>query len=271
MRTRAISLVSCLVVGVGVSASAFAADLPVVRKAPPAAAPMIDRFAGPYVGGGVGARQTVCDDWRTTALLSDGIAAPDPILGTPTACLSSEFRGALFADYNWRVAPSWIVGIEGDVGFADDEGTQRGIPGTGFLLGLGGGAAANDSLTIKKSWDGSIRGRLGYNVTPQLLAYGMGGFAAQRVQATLICAATGACAAVTGPATTTASASDTMTGWTAGGGLEYAVASNWLVRGEYRYSDYGTFTNTYGTNVVGSIALTSDITMRTHTWMFGAA
>ena len=38
-----------------------------------------------------------------------------------------------------------------------------------------------------------------------------------------------------------ASISDWRTGWTVGGGIEYAVANNWSVRGGYRYSDFGDF------------------------------
>jgi outer membrane immunogenic protein len=32
-------------------------------------------------------------------------------------------------------------------------------------------------------------------------------------------------------------------GWTVGGGLEYAVTDNWSVRAEYRYSDFGHYTD----------------------------
>ena len=37
--------------------------------------------------------------------------------------------------------------------------------------------------------------------------------------------------------------STTRTGWTVGGGLEYALTNNWTVRGEYLYADFGTFNN----------------------------
>ena len=36
-----------------------------------------------------------------------------------------------------------------------------------------------------------------------------------------------------------ASASTTRVGWTVGGGLEYALTNNWLIRAEYRYSQFG--------------------------------
>lgn len=263
------AFISGLLVSLGVATSAVAADLPVVRKAPVKAPPVVDYFAGGYVGAGIGGRSTRCYDVRTTQLLSAGIAALDPILGTPTACLSSSFRGSIYGGWNWRLAPSWIVGFEADVGYADDEGSVSPIPGTGFLFTVGGLNPAQDRFTLKKDWDGSIRGRVGYNVMPKLLAYGTGGFAWQKVEASMVCSVLGGCAAV--GATVTASASDTMTGWTAGGGLEWALFDNVLLRGDYRYSDYGTFTNTLGTNTATSIALTNEIRMRTHTYTFGAA
>jgi Outer membrane protein beta-barrel domain len=38
----------------------------------------------------------------------------------------------------------------------------------------------------------------------------------------------------------TANRSTTRVGWTAGGGLQYAVTNNWWVFAEYRFSDFGT-------------------------------
>jgi outer membrane immunogenic protein len=35
--------------------------------------------------------------------------------------------------------------------------------------------------------------------------------------------------------------STTRTGWTIGGGIEYAVTGNWSIRAEYRYADFGHF------------------------------
>jgi opacity protein-like surface antigen len=36
------------------------------------------------------------------------------------------------------------------------------------------------------------------------------------------------------------SQSDTRIGWTIGGGAEWMLSPNWLVRAEYRYADFGT-------------------------------
>jgi outer membrane immunogenic protein len=35
-------------------------------------------------------------------------------------------------------------------------------------------------------------------------------------------------------------ASETRTGWTVGGGVEWAFWNNWSVKGEYNYYDFGT-------------------------------
>ena len=51
---------------------------------------------------------------------------------------------------------------------------------------------------------------------------------------TLLCVAL-ADGCVPGPVTATATT--TLTGWTAGGGIEAGFWGNWLVRGEYRYAD----------------------------------
>jgi outer membrane immunogenic protein len=42
--------------------------------------------------------------------------------------------------------------------------------------------------------------------------------------------------------------SNSLTGWTAGGGIEYAVTDNWWVFAEYRYTDFGSFNNTLANN-----------------------
>jgi outer membrane immunogenic protein len=36
--------------------------------------------------------------------------------------------------------------------------------------------------------------------------------------------------------------SQSRTGWTVGVGLEYAVTPNWFLRAEYRYANFGSFT-----------------------------
>ena len=96
------------------------------------------------------------------------------------------------------------------------------------------GAPTNYSYGTKTSWQGSIRGRLGYSFG-QALLYATGGvaFANMRTFYTSF----GASQAF----------SDTRAGWTLGAGLEYALSRNWSIRAEYRYTDFGSFTDSPAT------------------------
>ena len=41
------------------------------------------------------------------------------------------------------------------------------------------------------------------------------------------------------PLTTDATERRTYTGWTMGGGIEYALSQNWLIKSEYQFMDFG--------------------------------
>jgi outer membrane immunogenic protein len=131
----------------------------------------------------------------------------DPI----NAPLNAKPSGGIFggyAGYNWQFG-SWVTGVEGDFSGADIKATQLGI-----------GEKTNEL--------GSVRGRLGYTVTPSLLAYGTAGFG-------------------WGHSTIDAGApfgslSHDQTGWVAGGGLEYMFFGNWIARAEYLHYDFGSKT-----------------------------
>ncbi|WFS04368.1 outer membrane protein [Rhizobium tumorigenes] len=72
-------------------------------------------------------------------------------------------------------------------------------------------------------WDASGRGRIGYALDRTLIF------------------ATAGIAATSGKLDIPAirKKDDILIGWTAGGGVEHAITDNILVRGEYRYSDFG--------------------------------
>jgi outer membrane immunogenic protein len=72
-------------------------------------------------------------------------------------------------------------------------------------------------------WDASGRGRVGF-AFDRTLVFATAGIAA-------------ASGKVDVPAA--GKKDDILIGWTAGGGLEHAITDNILVRGEYRYSDFG--------------------------------
>jgi len=124
----------------------------------------------------------------------------------------------------------WLIGLEGDVDGSSLSKTQ-----TGFIFPAGAVAAGllpvnigSLPVTVSGSLDvqGSIRGRLGY-AWDRILLYGTGGVAFG-----------GFTASISTPFGY-AQRSNTRVGWTAGGGIEYALTNNWSVRVEYRYTQFG--------------------------------
>ncbi len=99
-------------------------------------------------------------------------------------------------------------------------------------------------VTTSKSLDylGTVRGRIGYLVTPTLLLYGTGGLAygGANSSTSVFQGISGPTFGITTAFGTAGSYSDTLVGWTAGGGLEWMFAPNWSAKLEYLYYDLGT-------------------------------
>jgi outer membrane immunogenic protein len=251
----------------GMTLPSAAADMPV--KAPPAPmmAPPILTWSGFYAGVGLGARDLEAD-WHTTSISFPPI--PGDPFSTPVSFSDTNFRVSGYFGYNWQFA-TWLLGIEGDFGWADNKVTNAGIPGTfdgfGALFGPGPLAAtlAVDASQIKADWDASIRGRIGFLAGPSVLLYATGGAAWLNVEASASCLGTLAswCVAVRSE-----SFSKTLFGWTVGGGIEWMFAPNWIARGEYRFSDYGSHDRTFfATAPIDQV--TANIDVQTHTAYFG--
>jgi outer membrane immunogenic protein len=82
---------------------------------------------------------------------------------------------------------------------------------------------ANAQVSSRYDWLGTVRGRAGYAIDRTLL-YGTGGFAYAHVSQDYFDSVHG-----------TQGLSGTKTGWTLGGGVEYAFNRNWSVKAEYLY------------------------------------
>jgi outer membrane immunogenic protein len=175
----------------------------------------------------------------------------------------------------FQVNPSWVAGIEGDYAFYSKSSTVAGILGCSTAACTGGSLVpfdlSGDSTSVKNKDDFSLRLRAGFLVTPDILVYGTGGVAFQRVEATVSC---------NGNTSPACSFSGTQTdgtwkpGWTVGGGLEWKLAQNWLLRGEYRYSDFGTWkpdffrNGTTGVEIFSDVKVTSQIATAGIAYMF---
>jgi outer membrane immunogenic protein len=139
-----------------------------------------------------------------------------------------------FLGYRWQVG-MWVVGVEGDINWQRGETSHSQNtppPWLGYELFTG---------SQKQGADGSIRGRLGYLVTPWTLLYATGGLAIGQVSGSFSYAGCqfATCSSFGTNVTGAASWSDTRVGGTVGAGVETQVWTGVKARLEYRYTDYG--------------------------------
>jgi outer membrane immunogenic protein len=121
-----------------------------------------------------------------------------------------------------------------------------------------------------------VRGRLGYLVTPDVLLYGTGGIAFQKFSNSITCETSltdPLCGPTAIPAAATATNSSTRTGWTAGVGIDAKIFANWMLRAEYRYSDFGTWSNSLSlvSPGVSVVTVATNLKINTHIGMIGLA
>lgn len=216
---------------------ALAADMPVKAHAPILAPAPAPTWTGFYIGadlGGTWFNQSTT--WNP--LPSSAAFGAFPNTGTDRA---SGVIGGVHAGYNYQLAPIWVVGIEGDWDGASAKGTVT----QPILANPGGapGVGAVTSLSSKLDWLASVRGRLGVLATPTVLAYVTGGVAWGQFgySANAVNPALGYSAPV--------AFNQTQTGFVVGGGVEWMMTNNWLLRAEYLYYGFNS-----GPNVVGASA-----------------
>ncbi|MFZ0494769.1 MAG: outer membrane protein [Methylocella sp.] len=207
---------------IAIAAPAFAADLgppPVYLPPPP-----IFTWTGLYLGGQIG-----------YAWARDNGSINNPVPGIP-GLPSSIFLpftlnpngviGGAHVGFNYQI-PGWnwfsssgvVVGLEGDVDGTSLSQTQVVGAFPPFFQGI---------LKTQTPVQGSIRARLGV-AFDRVLVYATGGAAFADFTNFYNTLPLGGLDQIT----------STRSGWTVGGGLEYAVTNNWSVRAEYRYSDFG--------------------------------
>ncbi len=209
-------LASITAVAIMGCAAASAADLP--RKAPayaPPPPPAPFNWTGFYVGGHLGG------DWGTKEWSNevDPTGSSPGFLGSGTV---NGFLGGLQAGYNYQI--NWVVlGIEGDFSWTDASKTYSCFGGF-------------ETCSSKAEWFSSLTGRIG-GAVDRALFYLKGGVAwvhEKHSDSCPDCSATGGL--------NVWDASETRTGWTLGGGVEYAFTRNWSAKVEYDYMDFGTKT-----------------------------
>jgi outer membrane immunogenic protein len=194
---------------------AFAADA--VMEAPPAPAipmeePPVNTWSGPYAG-------------VTLGYGFSGETEAEAVAGSNTIGTDGFLLGG-FAGYNYQVG-NMVAGAEADIGYSWEEGENAG-------------------LTSESGVDGSLRARLGYVVSPNILLYATAGGAAKDLE-------------LSGGGF---SDNNTMLGWTAGAGADMMVTERVFGRVEYRYTDFGS--DTFATSLGGA-----DVDDKDHRITFG--
>jgi outer membrane immunogenic protein len=199
------TILTSFAVSLGASVASHAADIPVVRKAAPVAV-MAHNWTGFYVGAHAGygwGRST----WTDVA----GLVVDDNTRHNIRGGLAGVQLG-----YNLQHG-MWVFGIEGDWSWT-------GISGSSLFDNV-------DPVETKVRWLATLAGRIGI-AHGAWLPYVRGGvvWANERFSISLPLA----------PGAPTTVTTDTRTGWTVGGGLEYAFTRNWSARAEYNYVNLGT-------------------------------
>jgi outer membrane immunogenic protein len=140
--------------------------------------------------------------------------------------------------FNWQVNSHWLVGAEADYQWSNLDGSMN----SAFRLGNVGATNMVASQTVESF--GTVRARAGVVLAPPLLLYGTGGFAFGQVQENLSVPAAAtkgltaggfSYACTLGTACFAGAASQTLFGWSAGAGAEYAITSSLIFRTELLY------------------------------------
>ncbi len=195
------------------STAAMAADLPARKSAvAPVVAANPFSWTGFYVGGQLG--------WAGSHLSVSGENEGTAFNGSQS--LNSYLLGG-FAGYDYQIG-SLVVGIEADANARTSSKTGE----ASFNWYYGPVTWKSES-----TWDASLRLRLGLLATNQTLIYATGGFAWANYKFRL------------NDAEGLLTENKTRTGWTIGAGLQQALTKNVSLRGEYRYTDYGSKSGTY--------------------------
>ncbi len=234
---------------------------------------MAPAWIGFYAGVSFGQRWDRAD-WTTDGFIIPGFPGVSSLFpDTETSLGAVRPRLGGYFGYNYQIQ-RWVVGAEADLGRAFRASKSAiGIPGTGTGLAVVAGTNLSQT-TIDMTWDGSIRARAGYLIAPDVLVYGTGGIAFQHVGETILCSSANPAPAgcgLAGSPDVGSSINTTLTGWTLGGGIEAAFWRNWMLRGEYRYSDFGTLNHTFalGPTAIGDVVASTRFT--THLMTVGLA
>ena len=227
------------------TASAFAADLPMAPAyAPPPAPPPFtwtSCYGGLHGGGGIGQKN-----------LTDTAGVLSPITGYSTANLNINgymLGGQLGCDYQF--SPNWVVGIEGSVSGGNIHGST-----TVAVPGIAAGDTATYNATTDFLW--SVTARVGW-AWDRWMLFAKGGVAGAGDKYNTFDAFQNY----------NFQGLENRYGWTAGAGVEWAFSSDWSVKLEYNYYGFGTKTVTFIDSTLAATSGPLNINQNIQTIMLG--
>jgi outer membrane immunogenic protein len=189
-------------------------------------------WTGFYIGGNIGYSWGRSD---TTVTLTD----PGPP-ATTLATANSSFNlngpiGGGQIGYKWQTG-KLVFGIEADLQATGQRGSTSTVSDVPACIPCED-PPVTTTLSERLIWLDTLRGSVGWTVTPTVLIYVTGGLAVGGLSAN------GTISGINGvtPVVGYFSSSSTNTGGTIGGGLEAALGGHWTGKIEYLYVDLGTF------------------------------
>jgi len=227
---------------------AEAADMPVKALPPPA--PIVN-WSGFYIGGTAGASWTNENlnlnvaNGTPAAFFPFDLPSVNALGASTNVGTNATFGGKI--GYNWQWSGPWVLGIEADY-FSLRYNNTSSVTGNPFTapppIPFGPGFATLNS-TVSTSWASTVRGRFGIASNDHLLFYATAGVAFANVSFNN--SYRDFSPLELGFGNETASASQTRTGWAAGGGFDYLLTQSWFLSVEYLHIDLGTL------NAAGSV------------------
>jgi outer membrane immunogenic protein len=220
--------------------------------------PQTEKWTGMYFGLGIGAAMMQPDVSASGSRKGDvGICtqancAPTlvPIVGLSNAQAGSmdlgDFGvlGTVQLGYDLQVSRSFVVGLFADLDWNNDLKAQSTNTANTDLTVLGGLinvplSAQTLSTRLESDWSYSLGGRLGVLTDPRTMIYALAAYTHMKVKGSVTYQADdilGFIPALNSPTNITAALSDSLNGFTIGGGIETKLARNWSAKLEYRFT-----------------------------------
>ncbi|MGH6837861.1 MAG: outer membrane protein [Methylocella sp.] len=230
--------------------AALAADLP--SRAPPPVylpPPPVFTWTGLYAGINAGGTWSSSNSVQTTAVpiepaaatFESELALSSALATTSVPVSNSGFIGGGQIGYNYQFYNSWLIGIEADIQGVAGNSSSSSVSASGVPAGFPTETITSTVSASKRlDYFGTVRGRLGFLVTPTFLAYGTGGLAYGGVRSSVQIDQQNLDTVATdfgAPFSSFGSLSNSRVGWTAGGGVEWLFLPNWSLKVEYLYYD----------------------------------